>query len=55
MPNKLLTPQEIAERLGFRVDTVYSWIRNGKLPAYRIGGLYRVDEEDLKAMIGPKV
>jgi excisionase family DNA binding protein len=33
--NRLLTPAEVAERLGVCVDTVYRRINSGDLPAFR--------------------
>lgn len=38
----LLTPAEYAQRAGFEVDTIYGWIRSGRLPAMRLGNCYRI-------------
>lgn len=50
---RLLTPEEVAERLGCSVVTVKAWLRAGKLPLTRLGdkGLLRVREADLDAYI----
>ena len=47
----LLTPEQVAEILKVRKDTVYSWIRAGKLPAAKLGNRYRISEEDLQAFV----
>ncbi len=46
---KLLTCEQVAERYGVKVTTVWAWIREKKLPAIRIGKGYRVKLEDLEA------
>lgn len=45
----MLTAAEVATRLGTSEHTVRRWIRNGELPALRIGGRigYRIAAEDL--------
>jgi excisionase family DNA binding protein len=45
----LLTVDEVAERLGVASRTVWRWIDDGTLPAYRLGArLVRVREEDVE-------
>lgn len=46
--SKMYTCEDIAERYGVRLITVWDWIRKKKLPAIKIGRGYRVAEEDLK-------
>jgi len=46
---KLYTCDEIAERYGVKVITVWDWIRRGKLSAMKIGKSYKVTEEDVAA------
>ncbi len=41
------TPQEISDLLQVSVHTVRRWIRDGDLPAYRIGRLWRIKPGDL--------
>jgi excisionase family DNA binding protein len=38
-----LTAQDIADILCCKVGTVYAWVKQGTLPAMRIGGLVRFD------------
>jgi excisionase family DNA binding protein len=44
-----LTVEEVAERLGVEYKTVYRLVREGEIPAGRIGRIYRIREEDLNA------
>ncbi len=46
--SKMYTCDEIAERYGVQVITVWDWIRKKKLPAIKIGRSYRICEDDLK-------
>ncbi|MDF2858673.1 MAG: binding domain protein excisionase family [Neobacillus sp.] len=46
--SNLLNCNEVAERYGVKVITVWDWIRKKKIPAIKIGKEYRITEEDLK-------
>jgi len=47
---KLLTCEQVAERYGVKVSTVWDWIRSERLPAVKINGRnYRIRAEDLAA------
>lgn len=46
---KLYSCEQVAERYGVKVTTVWAWIREKKLSAVKIGGGYRVRESDLVA------
>jgi len=50
---KLLTPEQAAEILSVTRDTVYEYIKAGKLKATKIKGsrLLRIKESDLHAML----
>ena len=41
------TCKEVAERYAVKEDTVWEWIRTGKLEAYKIGRMYRVHKDQL--------
>jgi excisionase family DNA binding protein len=41
-------PQEAAEILGVTVRTVYTYCREGTLPARKVGGLWRIDRSALE-------
>lgn len=45
---KYLSCEQVAERYGVKVITVWDWVRKRKLPALKIGKQYRITEDDLK-------
>src|SRR5947207_2695758 len=45
------TPQEVAERLKLRVQTIYDYIRQGRLPAVRLGNRCRIAASDLELFL----
>lgn len=45
---ELLTPQEVANELKVTRRTVYSYIKEEKLKARKIGGLWKVTQKDLR-------
>ena len=47
MEKEFYTCKEVAARYGVCEDSVWAWIRSGKLKAVRIGKQYRVRKEDL--------
>ncbi len=49
--NSLLTPEQVSEILQIHVLTVYSYIRQGKLGAVRLGRSYRISPEDLDRLL----
>ncbi len=54
---KLLTPEQVAERLQVTVQTIYTWIRSGYLPSVKMGRLLRIRPGDLEDFInrgGPR-
>ncbi len=51
--DELLTVTEVAEYLGVTERTVYNWVRAGKLPAVKVGRLWRVRESDLASWLTP--
>jgi PTS system nitrogen regulatory IIA component len=42
-----LTPKEVSDLLQVSVYTVRRWIKEGELPAYKVGRLWRIDKVDL--------
>lgn len=52
---QLLTVAEVADLFRVSSMTVYRLIRNGELPAVRVGRSYRVSEEDLQSYLEAQV
>lgn len=55
MNQRYFSVGEVAERLGLHVRTVRGYVRDGKLPAVRIGKQYRITEHALRAFTGGPV
>lgn len=49
--NEFLTPEEVMNLLWIGRNTFYKLVNSGKLPAFRIGKLWRVRREDLRKMV----
>ena len=48
MEKEFYTCKEVAARYGVCEDSVWNWIRSGKLKALKIGRNYRIRREDLE-------
>ena len=48
---KLYTPQEVADYLGYSLRTVQQYITDGKIKSVKVLGVNRVKESDLKSLI----
>lgn len=46
-----LTPEEIAKQLKLNVNTVYAWLRSGKLKGLKLGRVWRVRAADLESFL----
>lgn len=55
MTDKLMTPEEVAEKLNVTVNTVREWLRSGELTGVKLGRIWRVRAEDLKAWVESNV
>ncbi|NLG78994.1 MAG: helix-turn-helix domain-containing protein [Firmicutes bacterium] len=51
MFEKLLTPEEAAERMVVSPKTVRDWLRQGKLKGIKTGKLWRIRENDLAEFV----
>jgi len=49
--HNLLTPEQVADILQVHILTIYSYIRQGKLDAIRLGRSYRIIPQDLTRFI----
>ena len=52
--NGILTVRQIAEKLQVNTETVYRWLRDGKLMGYRANRLWRISESDLETFMKRK-
>lgn len=48
---RFLTPEEVAQILDVDVATVRRYIREGLLPALKLKGIYRIEQEDFERFI----
>ncbi len=48
---RLLTPEQAAERLAVSPKTLRDWLRTGELKGVKVGRLWRVRPADLEAFI----
>ena len=46
LPRRLSVP-EVAELLGVREPTVYRWLRDGELPAYKVGSTWVILRDEV--------
>lgn len=44
---RLLTIDEVAEFLHMNPMTVYSWVKDGKIPAFKIGKVWRFRKSEI--------
>ncbi|HEY0908178.1 MAG TPA: helix-turn-helix domain-containing protein [Candidatus Paceibacterota bacterium] len=45
------TAQDLAEKLGVNIMTIYRYIKAGKLKAYKIGKEFRIDKAEFDAFL----
>lgn len=48
----MYSAEQVADILGLHVRTVRGYVRDGRLPAVRVGKQYRIAEHDLRAFTG---
>lgn len=48
----MYSPDDVAAMLGLHVRTVRGYVRDGRLPAVRIGKQYRISAQDLREFTG---
>ena len=48
---EVYTTQQAAEILQINIQTLRKWIREGKLPASKLGSDYRITGEDIKSFL----
>lgn len=51
MPEPWVSVDDVASHLGVAKDTVYRWIERKKLPAHRVGRLWKFKLDEVDAWI----
>ncbi len=51
MDSNFYTPQEVAAKLRLTTNTIYEYIRMGKLRAVKFGNRYRITETDIESFV----
>jgi excisionase family DNA binding protein len=51
MDDRWLSVEEIATYLGVSKDTVYNWINGKKMPAHKVGRLWKFKKEQVDAWV----
>ena len=51
MAKSLMTVEEVAEYLRVKSSTVYEWAKKGKIPAAKVGRLWRFDREEIEEWV----
>lgn len=52
MADNYYTPQEVADKLGFKVTTIWNYIRTGKMECTRASArCYRISEKQLQQFL----
>ena len=51
MEDRWLSVEEIAQYLGVSKDTVYTWINKKKMPAQKIGRLWKFKKDQVDAWV----
>jgi len=54
MADALMTVEEVAKYLKVEESTVYTWAREGKIPAMKIGRFWRFEKEDMDKWLEEK-
>ena len=51
MEDRWLSVEEIAQYLGISKDTVYTWANTDKMPAHKIGRLWKFKKDQVDAWV----
>lgn len=46
-----MTVEEVAKYLRVRPSTIYEWAKEGKIPAAKVGRLWRFHEEEIETWV----
>ncbi|MCH7804771.1 MAG: excisionase family DNA-binding protein [Acidobacteria bacterium] len=48
---KLISPQQLADRLSISRWTVYAWLQEGRIKSVKLGRLVRIPESEVERMV----
>ncbi len=51
MEKDFYTAQDLADKLGVNIMTIYRYIKSGKLKAYKIGKEFRIDRKEFELFL----
>lgn len=51
MEDRWLSVDEIATHLGIKRDTVYKWITEKRMPAHKVGRLWKFQKEEINEWV----
>ncbi len=51
VPDRMLTTSEVADRLSVSERTVFRWLEQGRLTAFRAGRVLRISEASLEVFL----
>ena len=51
---ELMTLSEVAEYLKIAERTAYGWVKEGKLPGFKLGNAWRFDKADIQKWVQEK-
>jgi excisionase family DNA binding protein len=51
---ELMTLSEVAEYLKIAERTAYGWVKEGKLPGFKMGSAWRFDKADIQKWVQEK-
>lgn len=51
MSDRWLSVEEIAEHLGVSKDTVYAWISKKRMPAHKVGRLWKFQKPEVNEWV----
>jgi len=54
LEDKMYTPEDIAQMLGYKKGTVWGWIRRGDLKAHAIGKKYLISRKQLEKFLSKR-
>lgn len=48
MEKRYISPQELSEYIGIKIDTVYSWVWQRKIPHFKMGRCIKFDLQEIE-------